>query len=448
MEETPQLLKGINYGLYNFTKDHLTITRDNKNLLQIRLDKISNTSVVNRQDVALELQTDELGENDTLCEMRFYIPSKADNKDDDEEKEDKEVDEEKEDKGSDMEEEDKPETLVKAGAEILNELIISKANLKQKAGDIIVSFNDLPFIVPRGKYSCDLSLNSLRLHGPTFNHIIQYKNITKAFLLPKPDDVHVLFVLNLEKPVRQGNTPYNYLVMQIKKDVQETVKLKLPPEDIEQQINEKLKEEYSGSLHDVVAKVFKSIIKISIIIPGGFESSTKHSGVKCSLKTSEGIIFFLTKSLIFVPKPVIYMKVDEIRGVVFNRLSTHSAHKLFDIIINLKSGQAHTFSGIDKKELDAINAYFTNLKVNVNIGKQDENEADMDDMEDDDDERGGGRRRSKPKVGMQAELDEDDDESEDEDFIAQEDDESDDEEDGDFDEEEDDEKPKKKKAAK
>lgn len=90
-----------------------------------------------------------------------------------------------------MEEEDKPEQLTKAGAEILNELIISKANLKQKAGDIIVSFNDLPFIVPRGKYSCDLSLNSLRLHGPTFNHIIQYKNITKAFLLPKPDDVSI-----------------------------------------------------------------------------------------------------------------------------------------------------------------------------------------------------------------------------------------------------------------
>lgn len=67
--------------------------------------------------------------------------------------------------------------------------------------------------------------------------------------------------------------------MQIKKDVQETVKLKLPPEDIEQQINEKLKEEYSGSLHDVVAKVFKSIIKISIIIPGGFERYQKFEAL-------------------------------------------------------------------------------------------------------------------------------------------------------------------------
>jgi structure-specific recognition protein 1 len=66
---------------------------------------------------------------------------------------------------------------------------MGKANISQSAGDVIVSFNDLPFIVPRGKYSCDLSATSLRMHGSTFNHIIQYKNIGRAFLLPKPDDV-------------------------------------------------------------------------------------------------------------------------------------------------------------------------------------------------------------------------------------------------------------------
>jgi len=84
---------------------------------------------------------------------------------------------------------EKPEQNIKGGADILNELILSKANLTQKASDIIVKFSDLPFIVPRGKYNCDLYLNSLRMHGPTFNHIIQYKNISKAFLLSKPDDV-------------------------------------------------------------------------------------------------------------------------------------------------------------------------------------------------------------------------------------------------------------------
>ena len=81
----------------------------------------------------------------------------------------------------------------------------------------------------------------------------------------------MMFVLGLDKPVRQGNTSYHYLVMQVKKDVKESVKLRLPPEQLEQQLNEKLKEEYEGNVHDVVAKVFKSIIKINIIIPGDFE---------------------------------------------------------------------------------------------------------------------------------------------------------------------------------
>jgi structure-specific recognition protein 1 len=87
------------------------------------------------------------------------------------------------------EETEKKKEKVKTTADILNESFTAKANISQGAGDIIVSFNDLPFIVPRGKYSCDLSASSLRLHGATFNHIVQYKNISKAFLLPKPDDV-------------------------------------------------------------------------------------------------------------------------------------------------------------------------------------------------------------------------------------------------------------------
>lgn len=97
----------------------------------------------------------------------------------------------------------------------------------------------------------------------------------------------MLFVLSLEKPVRQGNTSYHYLVMQIKKDIKESVKLKLPPEQLEQQLNEKLKEEYEGNLHDVVAKVFKSIIKINIIIPGGFE---RYLSVLCIKLTNSNIV--------------------------------------------------------------------------------------------------------------------------------------------------------------
>jgi structure-specific recognition protein 1 len=440
MEGQTQLLKGINYGTYTFTKDHLVAMKDNKTVLQIPLNKIGNCSVVNKQDVALELQTDEIGfEEDVLCEMRFYLPSKTDNKEDanGEEKE------EQEEKGSEEEQEGKTEeSNVKGAADILNEQILSKANLTQKAGDVIVSFPDLPFIVPRGKYSCDLSINSLRMHGPTFNHIILYKNISKAFLLPKPDDVHMLFVLSLDKPVRQGNTSYQYLVMQIKKDVRETIKMKIPPEQLEQQLNEKLKEEYEGNLHDIVAKVFKSIIKINIIIPGDFESFTKHSGVKCSVKASEGFLFFLTKSLIFVPKPVIYIRVDELKGVEFHRLGSGAQIKLFDITLNLKSGQ-HTFSGIDKKELEIITEYFKARNIVVKVVDEFKNyPEELSDEEESEPEDTRGKRKRPTQREMIDEEDEEDEE--DEDFIAQEDDDDDDE-DVDFDEEEEDEKPKKSK---
>jgi len=59
MEGAPQMLKGISYGHYSFGNDLFVISKDHKSLLQIPLSKISNTSVVNKQDIALELQGDD-----------------------------------------------------------------------------------------------------------------------------------------------------------------------------------------------------------------------------------------------------------------------------------------------------------------------------------------------------------------------------------------------------
>lgn len=79
------------------------------------------------------------------------------------------------------------------------------------------------------------------------------------------------FVIGLDKPLRQGNTTYPYLVMQFKKEQKETIKLKLTPEQIAEQYEDKIKETYDGHLYDTVAKLFKAIIKVNIIIPGDFQ---------------------------------------------------------------------------------------------------------------------------------------------------------------------------------
>lgn len=62
MEGTPQLLKGVNYGTYSFDENYLVASKDGKNLMKIPLNKVSNSTVVNKQDVTLEIQAEEIGE--------------------------------------------------------------------------------------------------------------------------------------------------------------------------------------------------------------------------------------------------------------------------------------------------------------------------------------------------------------------------------------------------
>lgn len=59
MEGKPALLKGINYGEYSIENGKLLTTKDNKVLMGIPVNRIINSTVVNKQDVAIELQNDD-----------------------------------------------------------------------------------------------------------------------------------------------------------------------------------------------------------------------------------------------------------------------------------------------------------------------------------------------------------------------------------------------------
>ena len=75
-------------------------------------------------------------------------------------------------------------------------------NIQDSAEDKICTLPDLPFIVPRGKYTASIFNFYLKLHGTSYNYKIGYETIKKAFLLPLSDQEHVYFVLNFEKPLR------------------------------------------------------------------------------------------------------------------------------------------------------------------------------------------------------------------------------------------------------
>jgi structure-specific recognition protein 1 len=65
------------------------------------------------------------------------------------------------------------------------------------------------------------------MHGKTYDYKILNKNITRAFLLPKPDNLHVCFIIGLETPIRQGNTAYPFIVLEFNKDMEEVVNLNI-----------------------------------------------------------------------------------------------------------------------------------------------------------------------------------------------------------------------------
>jgi structure-specific recognition protein 1 len=126
-----------------------------------------------------------------LTEMRFFVPNveveaKAASPDGEEEK-----------KGSDEEEEEQV-----TAAQMLNERIIKAAGIGEFAGEMIATLPELPMIIPRGKYSFDLYSTFVKLHGRTNDYKILYKDISKCFLLPKPDGIHMAYLLQLKTPLR------------------------------------------------------------------------------------------------------------------------------------------------------------------------------------------------------------------------------------------------------
>ena len=78
------------------------------------------------------------------------------------------------DKSDASDDEDTPAT-------IMNEKILQHAGIGDQAGDIIAQFEDLPLMVPRGKYTLEMYSNYAKFHGKTHDYKIMYKDIAKMF---------------------------------------------------------------------------------------------------------------------------------------------------------------------------------------------------------------------------------------------------------------------------
>ena len=145
-----------------------------------------------------------------LCEMRFYVPNnELDHLEEGKEEKKKEKvpkkgKNEMKDGEEDEDESSEEENMEITPAKVLNDKIVKAAGIGEFAGEVIASLSELPMLIPRGKYTLDMYSTFAKLHGRTHDYKILYKDINKCFLLPKPDGVHMAYIIHLKVPLRQG----------------------------------------------------------------------------------------------------------------------------------------------------------------------------------------------------------------------------------------------------
>jgi structure-specific recognition protein 1 len=277
-----------------------------------------------------------------LAELRFYIPNTLE----------EEVDE--------------------TSAHRLGQEIKKHIREDDRRQDLIYTFADLPFLVPRGKYTFQIFDANFKLHGISYNYNIKYTNLSKCFLLPLPDKLNLAFVLAFKKAMVQGRTNYAYMVIQFPKSQFEEVKSELKGRQL-QMVNENLKELYKGTYYEIFATIFRLVSRVSIIIPDDFRSAQNVCGIPCSVKANQGTLFILKKSLIYIYKPfVVHEPFSEIIKAIFHRLNSTALNKGFDLELKNKRGQAFVFGDIDKTEADNLMAVLKAQRIPITTAEDGE----------------------------------------------------------------------------
>eukprot|EP00177_Eucheuma_denticulatum_P001666 GFKZ01003001.1.p1 GENE.GFKZ01003001.1~~GFKZ01003001.1.p1 ORF type:complete len:524 (+),score=86.60 GFKZ01003001.1:280-1851(+) len=315
----------------------------------------------NGKELALDFHVDDTAGkmDEELVEMRFVIPNEDEAKD-------------------------------------AYEQIKARADTSAFAGESMCSFYQLGVAVPRGRYDVDMYANYIKLRGKAVDFKILYQSITRLFLLPKPDNIVVSFVMSLDPPIRQGNTMYPHLVFQFDTEDKTRVDLPISDEELQEKYKGKLQQREEGYMWRVFSKVLKNLSSTPLHVPRTFKSSDGASGVRTALGANEGFLFFLESCCFFINKPPSYIRYDDIDYVDFRRMDLERRFDLF-ISLNTGNGQTYLFTNIERSEFEPIFKFLDETKK-VPVDNADQLR------------RTGGRQRVALADG------DDDSESEDDDF--------------------------------
>ncbi|KAK1791889.1 hypothetical protein P4O66_013872 [Electrophorus voltai] len=170
--------------------------------------------------------------------------------------------------------------------------------------------------------------------------------------------------ISLDPPIKQGQTRYHFLILLFSKEEDINLTLNMSEEEVERRFEGKLSKNMSGSLYEMVSRVMKALVNRKITVPGNFQGHSGAQCITCSYKASSGLLYPLERGFIYVHKPPVHLRFEEISCVNFARGTTTT--RSFDFEIETKQGNQYTFSSIEREEygklFDFVNAKKLSIK--------------------------------------------------------------------------------------
>lgn len=102
----------------------------------------------------------------------------------------------------------------------------------------------------------------------------------------------------------------------------------------------------SGPTYEVYARILTELVGRKITVPRHFKSRNGSHAISCALRANPGLLYPLEKALLFIHKPSVLIRFEEVSSVNFARVSGAGTIRSFDFEVETKTGVSYTFSNI------------------------------------------------------------------------------------------------------
>ncbi|RKO97759.1 SSrecog-domain-containing protein [Caulochytrium protostelioides] len=365
-------IRGWNWGATEFQGAAMNFVVGNRPAFELPMTEVANTTVSNRDEVSIEFtvppvppgRTVHARDDDMLMEMIMYVPGGV---------------------NQSALVNDEGDRI--SAATVLHETIKQKADVGGVPAESMATVVDMLSLTFRSKFNLDFHKEYCRLRGKTHDYRILYTSITHLLLVPKPDDVHWLFTIGLDPPLRSGQTLHPFVTFQYDREEELEMTLDMTPEKLESRFNGRLNAHYDGPVYDVMGDVFAALTNRRVVRPSiSFTGANGQVGIECSRGPNEAFLYCMERAFFSVPKPPVIIPHADIDSVTFSRVGTSSggtATKSFEVRILMHNGTDYTFSSVAREEYPHLEEFCRVKKLKVKSAISDDDDFDASSGDDD-----------------------------------------------------------------